>query len=373
MSDVSPNANKRKNKQYFVAIVLVPLILAIIYYVAFAADRYVSRAEVAVRQIDGNNPTANIPGLSLLTGSMNPVSREETLYLRQYIMSTDMLKILQEELEWKAHYAAEKSDPLYWLSGDASDEGTLKYYQRVVKLFFDAETGLLQIEVQAFEPEMAKQVLDIILRESEQFVNELSQRMTRDQLAFVERELANSLKNYELKRDELLQFQAENNLLDAEETAIARSTTIAAMEAELAAERARLSALKSSLNQYSPQVRQQETRIAALEQQIIAETQRLIAQDGNAKLNTVAATFRELSLQAGIAEEAYKVSLASLENTRIEINKKFRSLAVIVSPNMPDSAIYPKRIYNLITIFIVLMALLGIVRFIVAVIEDHKD
>jgi capsular polysaccharide transport system permease protein len=40
---------------------------------------------------------------------------------------------------------------------------------------------------------------------------------------------------------------------------------------------------------------------------------------------------------------------------------------------MPDSAIYPKRIYNLITIFIVLMALLGIVRFIVAVIEDHKD
>lgn len=373
MSDTSFSANKNKNKLFFIAIVLVPLILAIIYYVAFAADRYVSRAEIAVRQTDNNNPTANIPGLSLLTGSMNPTSREETLYLRQYIISADMLNILREELDWKGHYAAEKSDPLYWLSSEASDEDTLDYYQRVVKVFFDAETGLLQIEVQAFEPAVAKQILDIILRESEEFVNELSQRMTRDQLAFVERELANSLKNYELKRDELLVFQAQNNLLDAEETAIARSTTIAMMEAELATERAKLSALRSSLSRHAPQVQQQEKRIAALEQQIIAETQRLIGQEGSDKLNTVAATYRELSIQAGIAEEAYKISLASLENTRIEINKKFRSLAVIVSPNMPDSAIYPKRIYNLITIFIVLMALLGIVRFVAAVIEDHKD
>ncbi|NLY63976.1 MAG: ABC transporter permease, partial [Alcaligenaceae bacterium] len=118
---------------------------------------------------------------------------------------------------------------------------------------------------------------------------------------------------------------------------------------------------------------QQQKKITALEQQVIAETQRLITQESGERLNTVAATFRELSIQASIAEEAYKMSLASLENTRIEINKKFRSLAVIVSPNLPDSAIYPERIYNLITLLIGLFALLGIVRFIVAIIKDHKD
>ncbi len=373
MSSFSSATSKRKDKLLLVAIVLIPFVLAVIYYMAFAADRYVSRAEVAVRQTDGNNPTANIPGLALLTGSLNPVSREETLYLRQYIVSNDMLSTLERELDWKAHYAAELADPLYWLSDDASDEDTLDYYRRVVKVFFDAETGLLQIEVQAFDPAFAKQVLDIILRDSEVFVNELSQQMTRDQLAFVERELANSLQNYELKRNELLRFQAQNNLLDAEETAIARSTTISTMEAELASERAKLAALRASLSPNAPQVKQQTRRIAALEQQILAETQRLISKDDGERLNTVAATYRELSIQAGIAEEAYKVSLASLENTRIEINKKFRSLAVIVSPNMPDSAIYPQRIYNLITCLIVLFILLGIVRFIIAVIEDHKD
>ena len=349
------------------------MVLAVIYYAFFAADRYVSRAEVAVRQTDSNSPAANIPGLALLTGSLNPASREETLYLRQYVMSADMLDILQKELGWKIHYASALTDPLYWLGSDATAEDTLTFYQRVVKVFFDAETGLLQIEVQAFEPEYAKQVLDIILRESERFVNELSQQLTRDQLSFVEREVANSFKNYENKRDELLLFQAQNQLLNAEATAASRSATIATMEAELATERAKLGALRSSLGRSSPQVQQQQKKITALEQQVIAETQRLITQESGERLNTVAATFRELSIQASIAEEAYKMSLASLENTRIEINKKFRSLAVIVSPNLPDSAIYPERIYNLITLLIGLFALLGIVRFIVAIIKDHKD
>jgi capsular polysaccharide transport system permease protein len=371
MSDTS--AKKQKNKLYFIVIVVVPMVLALIYYAAFAVDRYVSYAEIAVRQTDGNNAAASSPGLALLTGAINPTSREETLYLRQYIMSMDMLGVLQDELGWKEHYSAREQDPLYWLSGDAADESALKYYQRVVKVFFETETGLLQVEVQAFEPEYAKKVLEIILRESERFVNELSQQMTRDQLSFVERELVNSLKNYELKRDELLMFQAQNNLLDAEETVTARSATIAGMEAQLAAERAKLGALRSVLSGTAPQVQQQERMIAALERQVVTETQRLIAQDGSSSLNTVAAKFRELNIQASIAEEAYKVSLASLENTRIEINKKFRTLAVIVSPNMPDSAIYPKRIYNLVALLIVLFALLGIVRFIIAIIEDHRD
>lgn len=363
-----------KNRLLFIGIVLIPFVIAIVYYAVFATNRYVSIAEIAVRQTDNSNPAAEAPGLALLLGAVNPTSREETLYLRQFITSADMLNILKKELNWTDHYTSVYSDPLYWLSDAASNEDMLTFYQRVVQAHFDEETGLLQLEVQAFDPEYAQKVLEVILRESEKFVNELSHRMTQDQLAFVEKELGTARMNYEVKRSDLLRFQAENSLLDAEATAESRSTMIATMESELAAEKAKLSALNAALNSSAPQVQQQKRKIAAIEKQLDAETQRLIAQGGDSnKLNTVASKFRDLSIQATTAEEAYKISLASLANTRIEINKKFRTLAVVVTPNLPDEAIYPSRLYNLITILVALLAVLGIVRFIVATIDDHKD
>ncbi|HBP29648.1 MAG TPA: ABC transporter permease [Advenella kashmirensis] len=362
-----------KNRLLFLGLVLVPFVVVIVYYSLFAANRYVSTAEVAVRQTENTNPAANAPGLALLLGATNPISREETLYLRQYILSAGMLDVLQKELDWNTHYSSIYSDPFYWLSSTASIADKLEFYQKMVQLHFDSETGLLSIEVQAFEPKMAQAVMDVLLKESERFVNELSHRLTRDQLSFVERELATARSNYEIKRDELLHFQAANGLLDAEASATSRSTMIAAMESELATERAKLTGLMAALSPSSPQVTQQQRKINAIENQLKVETQRLIAQEGSNKLNTVASKFRDLSIQAGIAEEAYKVSLASLENTRIEINKKFRSLAVVVTPGLADSAIYPERGYNMLTILIGLLALLGIAHFIVASIEDHKD
>lgn len=368
MSDSS--SNKRR---LFIFIVLIPFVLAIIYYALFAVNRYVSTAEIAVRQTDSTNSAINSPGLALLLGSVNPTSREETLYLRQYIISNDMLQILEEKIGWLDHYTSVNHDPLYWLSKSAPQSDVLKFYQRVVQVHYDTETGLLKVEVQAFDPEYSQKVLETILKESERFVNELSHRMVKDQLSFVERELKTARSNYEAKRDELLQFQAQNNLLNAEATITARSETIATMESTLATEKAKLVALMSSLSQQSPQVLQQKRKIAALEKQLFTEKQNLITRDGDVKLNTVAAKFRELTIQTGIAEEAYKVSLASLENTRIEINKKFRTLAVIVEPNLPEDAIYPDVPYNLLTILICLLALFGITRFIVATIEDHRD
>ncbi len=350
------------------------MIVAIVYYAIFATSRYVSTAEVAVRQTDNENSAiSNAPGLALLLGATNPTSREETLFLRQYIVSNDMLDVLKKEIGWTEHYSSIYSDPFYWLSNEASQADALKYYQKIVQVHFDTETGLLEVRVEAFDPAFSEKVLSVILKESERFVNDLSHKLTRDQLAFVERELQTARTNYEVRRDEMLAFQAKNNLLDAEATITARSEMIAAMESQLAGERAKLSALASSLSSTSPQVQQQRRVIAALDKQLTVETQRLISQGGSSKLNTVAATFRDLSIRAKIAEEAYKISLASLENTRIEMNKKFRSLAVIVSPNLPDSPIYPDRLYNLLVVLIGLLALYGIVRFIIATIDDHKD
>lgn len=350
----------------------LPMLIAAVYYAFFSLDRYVSTTQVAVRQV-GSSETPQVPGLALMLSGLNPTSREETLYLREFLRSSDMLEVLQKKLDWSKHYAGKWRDPFFWLSPSAPKEDVLDYYQRMVTTHFDEQTGLLTVEVQAFEPSFAEETLKVMLSESERFVNELSHRMARDQMAFAKSELANARKVYEERREALLAFQSDNSLLDAEATARARADVIAQLEALLTKERTTLKSLSATLDANTPQVRHQRTRIRALEQQLAAETKRLVSEKGGDKLNVVASQYRNLTIDAAIAEETYKFAVGAVETARIEASKKLRSLVTVVSPNMPDKAVFPERIYNLITLLIGLLMIYGVVRFVLATIEDHRD
>jgi len=67
-----------KTRRLAILLVGIPMLLAIVYYSVFALDRYVSLAQVAVRQT-GSSDTPAIPGLAVMMGGLNPASREETL------------------------------------------------------------------------------------------------------------------------------------------------------------------------------------------------------------------------------------------------------------------------------------------------------
>lgn len=366
------NFDKVKSWRLFVGLVCLPFLFALVYYSFFALDRYVSVAQVAVRQV-GNNEAPQMPGLAVMLSGLNPTSREETLYLREFISSQDMLNVLEKKLSWSSHYEGRWKDPLFWLSRGSPREDMLKFYRRVVTPYFDEQTGLLHVSVQAFEPAFAEDILKTMLGESERFVNELSHRMAREQMSFAKSELAGARKLYEEKREAMLSFQGKSNLLDAEATAKARSVVISDLEAKLTMERAALKGLLATLKEDTPQVRQQRVRIRALDQQLAAENQRLVSQNDGEQLNVIASRYRNLTIDAAIAEETYKFAVSSVESARVEASKKIRSLVTIVSPNLPDRAIYPDRIYNLITLLLGLLTLYGVARFVIATIEDHRD
>ncbi|SAI74821.1 MPA2 family protein involved in capsular polysaccharide export [Bordetella ansorpii] len=366
---------KLKSWRVAVLVVAVPMLVAIAYYAFFASNRYVSTAQVIVRQVGErqSSPSVAASGLAMMLGGINPTSREETLFLREFLTSQDMLAVLQKQLNWSQHYAGRWQDPLYWLPAEASEEDVLGFYRRLVTAHFDEQTGLLEVEVQAFDRDFSQQVLRLMLGEAERFVNEISHKMARDQMAFAQGELANARKEYERRRDDLLVFQSQSNMLNAEASAKAQAEVIADLEATLTKERTALTGLMATLAPNTPQIRQQRVRIQALEQQLAVENKRLVSRKSGEKLNVVASQYRNLTIDAGIAEDAYKAAVGGVETARMEASKKLRSLVTVVSPNRPDEAVYPQRAYNLITLFIVLLLLYGIVRFVISTIEDHRD
>ena len=357
--------------------IIIPFLIAAIYLFVFAANRYVSSSQVVVRQQESGQQ-AGMPGLAMLVGAVDPVSREDTLYLKEYIVSHDMLAVLESKLNWTAHYSGKWNDPLFYLSSSASSEEKLAFYQRMVTTNYDETTGLLQIDVQAFTREYAEIVLKEILVQSERFVNEITRSMADEQLSFARRELMASAERYEDKQAELLAFQNEHNLFNAEVTAESMSQIVANLEAEIVKEKARLNGLKTRLAANAPQIRSQENKINALIKQLEAEQRKITSGDFKSaedmlNLNTIAFEYRRLQVDLLVSEEFYKTSLAVVENAKLETIKNIRSLIAVVQPNLPEKAAYPRTIYNLITILIVLLLIYGITQFVLASIRDHRE
>jgi len=366
--------NKRRNKLLLLFIIVVPMVLAIIYYGLLAVNRYASSAQVVV--VDSAAASAlsqQTAGAAILASTTKQISKQETIFLYEYLTSPDMLAALEKKLRWHEHFAEQYSDPFYWIGEKVSREDLLKFYERMITVHVDELTGLLTIEAQGLSPEFAHTTLSAMLEQSQNFINDVSRQLATDQVKFAEDELIKARLDYENKRAALVEFQSKNSLLDAEAAAKSQAGIIATLEATLATEQANLKVLLGTLNPNSPQVRQQQNRVTALKKQLETERRSLVssAQDGH--LNVIAAAFRKLTVDAEIAEEAYKLSVSALQNAKIEANKNIHSLVTVVQPNMPEDPTYPYKLYNLLTLLVVLLFIYGVTRFVIASIEDHRD
>ncbi|WP_186821625.1 Wzz/FepE/Etk N-terminal domain-containing protein [Wohlfahrtiimonas chitiniclastica] len=359
-------------KTLLIAVLVVPFIISLLYFAFFALDRYVSSAQVVVRQTDSSSQPS-IPGLAILTGGADPASREYTLYLKEYISSYDMLFLLENKIQWSAHYSDRKKDPLHYLASDASIEEKREFYNKMVTTNYDEMTGLLSINVQAYSGEFAQKVVQEILAQSKVFINSVSRDMLLEQSEFARKELIASTERYQRSKDEMLNFQNHYKLLDVEATAQSRLELISSLEAEIAKEQARLKALQSTLAQGAPQIKALNNKIHSLEEQIKVEKSRITSSNSDDPLNIIASEYRQLQVNMIVAEEFYKTSLAVVENAKLDAIKNVRSLITIVQPVLPEEPTYPRTWYDLITIFIVLSFLYGIICFVVASIKDHYE
>lgn len=361
--------NKYKGRLSF-WIVFLPMALAAVYYLFLAADRYVSESVISVKQ-SGDVVASPASGLAAMFGA-TPPSREDTLYLQEYIRSLDMLKHLEARLQLRKAYEAEHLDPIFRLYAGTSQEWLHWYFDRRVELVFDDLSGLLKVRVQAFDPGFAQAVNQEILAQSERFVNEVSHRMAREQMAFAEAELLKARERYQAAKARLVAFQNKHKLLDPLAQAQAQATLATQLEAELAQKETELKTLLGYLQEDAYQVVSARQQIAAIKSQLEQERAKVASGQGG-RLNTLAAEFQSLTLDVGFAEDAYKAALSAVETTRIEASRKLKSLVVVSSPGRPEVAEYPQRFYNLVTLLLGLTLFYGVVRLVIATIQDHRD
>lgn len=354
------------------ALIALPLALALAYFLLIAADRYVSESTVALQQ--SSSDASAMPGAALLLAGISPPSREETLYLKQYIHSLGLLQQLDTKLKLRQHYEAQKLDVLARLWGGASQETFRDYYRNRVDVNLDELSSTLTVRVQGFDPKFAQQLNQAILDESERFVNEMSHRLAREKLGFAEGELARAAEKLQQAKTELLAFQGKNRLLDPTVQAQASGAMVAELQAAITKSEAELRTLRSFLNEDSFQVRALRSQIEATRAQLEVERARATGSGrGSDRLGVLAIEYEGLKTKAEFALDAYKLALGAVENARIDATRKLKNLVVIEPATLPQTAEYPRRLYNLATLLVVCLLLYGIVRLVIATIREHQD
>ncbi|WP_297814282.1 capsule biosynthesis protein [uncultured Helicobacter sp.] len=350
-------------------VVYLLMVFVIFYYLFIAADRYVSSITLSVRSI--NSDIAPVSGLASLVG-INTGAREDVLFLKQYIHSLDMLNKLEQTIQIKTLYQAQKKDPFFILLNNADQESFLKFYQNRVKIVFDDTSGLLQVNVEGFLPQDAQTIAQAILKESEHFVNEISQSAAREQMIFAEQELLKAKTRLQNAKNELLTFQSRYGVFDPLKQAEAKANLTTGIENKIAEKETQLTTMQTYLNENAPQIVMLKSEINALKKQLSKETSKIVSSNNSKRLNNLAAKFQDLTIEVQFAQDAYKVALTAIETTRIESSRKIKQLVVIQNANEPQSAEYPKKLYNILTIFAILSMVYGIIKLIAMIIEEHK-
>ncbi len=328
LTSLSPRALK-------LLIIGLPTLLVGIYLWLFAADRYVSEATLAVRRL-GAEPASAVPGIATLLTGTNPQSREDIFYVQYYIHSLALLRKLDAEMNVREHYASPRLDPFYRLWPWTGQERFLGVFRDRVQVIFDDAASLLTIRVQGFDPAFAQRLNRRIVEESERFVNELSQRMAREQLAFAEDELKKAAERVQDAKNQVLAFQNRNRLLDPTFQAQASGALLAELQATRARLESDLNSLLTYRNEDSPQVRELRSRIAAVRKQADAEAANATASGRKGEqLTALAVDFQALQMQAEFAVDAYKLSLAAVESARIDATRKIKTAVIIEPPSLP--------------------------------------
>jgi capsular polysaccharide transport system permease protein len=344
---------------------------ALVYWTFIASDRFVSEAHVIVQRTDmAVGPALDIASLM---GGQGGHGRPDQMLLRDYLLSIDMLKMLESRLRLSAHYSDPQRDLFsrMWLISP-SIEWLHRHFQNRTSVEFDEYAGVLMIKTEAYDPAIARAIAQAMVTAGEQFMDEMARKLAREQVSFLEKQVQQNADRAIAARQAVLAYQNRKGMVAPE----AAAENLIAIIGQLEAKRAELQTERNALQAYlvptHPSVVQISQQLAAIERQIAGEQAKLAAPAGMT-LNRTVEELQRLQLEAEFQKEVYKSTLAALEKGRIEATRTLKKLSVLQAPNLPEYPLQPRRIYNVVVFTLLAYLVAGVLMLLIAAIRDHQD
>lgn len=369
-----PRAKRRRYLLWsFVICVLVPAFISAYYYSLIASNRYVSSTGFAVRGLDSGGGTDLF---GAFTGLVNTGSTTSDSYIvLKYLQTRDVIERLRGDFDFLGAYNSEDIDYLSRLNSDEEIEEIVEYWDRVTTATFDPTSGIITFDVEAFTPQDAETIATLVLRYTQELVNELSKQARQDTVRYAEIEVKHAEARLRNALLNIRTFRKDKHSIDPAMSAQVQIEMLGFLEKEFLDIRARMSALRNSLDESSPTMRALQRQANALQNQIEQKSKGVSSIEGvpenNPVLSDLLAEYETLEVEKNFSEKAYSSALTSLENARVEADRQQRYLAVYSSARLAEYPLFPRRILNIFLVALSALSLWGIGTLIIYSVRDH--
>ena len=252
-----------------------------------------------------------------------------------------------------------EQDPVFVYHAPGTIEDLHDYWERMVAVYNDSGTGLLDIQVQAFAPDDAQAISQAIYEESQRLINQLSKIALQDKTRLARDELDQAVERLKTARAAVTQFRNIHQIVDPTASLQSQMGLLARLEEQLAQTLIELDLLRQTASGDDPRVEQAFARVDVIQARITEERTKLGLGRGTAPVEgaeptseagteveafaDLVADYERLMVDQEFAQQAYITSLAAYDAALAEGRQQSRYLAAHVEPTLAERADYPER------------------------------
>ena len=358
----------RRFDAIFLVTVLVPTLLASVYYGLVASDVYISESRFVVRSPQRQSQS----GLgALLQGTGFSRSQDDTYSVHDFIKSRDALRELDDRLKIRQAFSAPGIDVVNRFPTDPWDdsfEALHRHYLKHVVLEYDTVSSISVLRVRAYTAADTKRINEQLLEMGERLVNTMNTRSRRDLIQVAESEVRQAEERSKTAAALLSSFRSDRGVFDPDRQSALQLQSVAKLREELLMAESQLDQVRR-VSPSNPQLAVLQARVDAVRKAMADENARVLGRDGG--LSSKSPLFDRLQLEKTFADRQLAAALVALDTARNEAARKQLYLERLVQPNQPDRAVEPRRLRGVLTVFIVGLLLWGVVSLVVASVREH--
>ncbi|MDP9632004.1 UNVERIFIED_ORG: capsular polysaccharide transport system permease protein [Ensifer adhaerens] len=338
---------------------VLPMVGSIGYYTFLASPGYVSQVRFIVR--------SSTPLLSRDRYSSNTVEPKEkivqdTAILLNYLESPAIIQDMQKHVDLHRLFGGPNIDFLSRLPADATQDDMLKYWKKHAYTYVNPKSGIVEVEITAYSPQQAHDLVQLVLRLSEERVNKLSAGMWEDLRASTQIDVDQATREVAELRGKFRDTQNQTGVFDVDMSAHRIDAVLTTVESNIADLRGRRQALGETLASKAPQVADLERRIAAAEEQAKNLRAQIAGTTGQSESNLAgySSLFDGLKLALSLAENRLTAAIKDLEKVKLVSSLQLTYVDNFIEPTLPDSNKYPNIGLSLFLSLLVCLAACGV-------------
>jgi len=364
-----------------IVVILLPIAAGCVYFFAFASDQYVAETRFAVRKaeaprgsdgMEGSGANSPVTSNSLMSGGVN-LGGENAEIIASYVHSRAVIDDVSRVVNVRAIF--QRPDADFWarLPDNASPEELSRYWNKMVSVYIEGTSGIVQVTASAFRREDALDLVKAILAASENLANSLTLKMQADQTKLAEDEVRRAEGSVRFALADLTSFRNSEHLINPVDASQTTGKLLLQLMSDKIETEGRLFVTQRSQGPNAPGIAGTKARLESINQHISQLQDQLAG--GKVASKNMASTlsrFEELELKKVFAEKVFEFAREGLERARLAAMGQSIYLAVFLPPSMPQDFSYPERFTD-----VMLIALAAVMTWvsgatITASILDHR-